>query len=194
MRRLLSFSPCAARTKQFEAHRRKQGADVVCLRQAAFEEQRRSATVIVVQHLRGKNQAVQGAPEKARRRRSLPTSSRFRGATMKCDGYCRAEYKKPRGQIDNSCSLVHQSSAVFYVRERRMRSFPSRRYTRRAVRHPKSGCASRKLVGQSLSALCASSLKNVSAVGSSHSLSEAMLLLSLTLFRLIRSEHFGAPP
>ena len=45
-------------------------------------------------------------------------------------------------------------------------------------------------IGQSLSAFCASSLKNVSAVGSLHSLSEAMLLLSLTLLGLICSEHF----
>ena len=44
-------------------------------------------------------------------------------------------------------------------------------------------------VGQSFSALCASSLEDVSAVSSFHSLSEAMLLFSLTLFRLISSEH-----
>ena len=49
-------------------------------------------------------------------------------------------------------------------------------------------------IGQSLSALSASSLKNVSAVSSSHSLSEAMLLLSLSLLRLVSSEHFSAPP
>ena len=48
-----------------------------------------------------------------------------------------------------------------------------------------------ELVGQSLSALCTSSLQNVSAVGSSHSLSETMLLLSLTLFGLVSSEHNG---
>ena len=47
-----------------------------------------------------------------------------------------------------------------------------------------------KLIGQSLSALCASSLKNVSAVCSSHSLSEAVLLFSLTLFGLVSSEHY----
>ena len=46
------------------------------------------------------------------------------------------------------------------------------------------------LVGQSFSALCASSLEYVSAVSSSHSLSEAMLLFSLTLLRLVSSEHF----
>ena len=46
-----------------------------------------------------------------------------------------------------------------------------------------------RLVGQSLSALCTSSLQNVSAVGSLHSLSETMLLLSLTLFGLVSSEH-----
>ena len=45
-------------------------------------------------------------------------------------------------------------------------------------------------VGQSLSALCTASLQNGSAVGSLHSLSEAMLLLSLTLLGLVCSEHF----
>ena len=45
-------------------------------------------------------------------------------------------------------------------------------------------------VGQSLSALCTSSLENVSAVSSLHSLTEAMLLFSLTLLRLVGSEHF----
>ena len=48
-----------------------------------------------------------------------------------------------------------------------------------------------KLVGQSLSALCTSSLENVATVRGLHSLSEAMLLLSLTLLRLVSSEHFG---
>ena len=46
-----------------------------------------------------------------------------------------------------------------------------------------------KLVGQSLSALCTSSLEYVSAVSSLHSLSEAMLLFSLTLLRLVSSQH-----
>ena len=47
------------------------------------------------------------------------------------------------------------------------------------------------LVGQSLSALCTSSLQNVSAVSSLQSLSETMLLLSLALFGLVSSEHNG---
>ena len=47
------------------------------------------------------------------------------------------------------------------------------------------------LVSQSLSAFCTSSLENVSTVGSSHSLSEAVLLFSLTLFGLVSSEHIG---
>ena len=47
----------------------------------------------------------------------------------------------------------------------------------------------RKSVCQSLSALCTTSLQNVSAVSSLHSLSETVLLLSLTLFRLISSKH-----
>ena len=50
------------------------------------------------------------------------------------------------------------------------------------------------LVGQFFSALSASSLEDVSAVGSSHSLSEAVLFFSLTLFGLIGSEHDLAPP
>ena len=45
------------------------------------------------------------------------------------------------------------------------------------------------LVGQSFSALGASSLQDVSAVSGSHSLSEAVLLFSLTLFGLISSQH-----
>ena len=45
-------------------------------------------------------------------------------------------------------------------------------------------------IGQSLSAFCASSLKNVSAVSSSHSFSEAVLFFSLSFFRLICSEHY----
>ena len=45
------------------------------------------------------------------------------------------------------------------------------------------------LVRQSLSALCTSSLEDVSSVSGSHSLSEAMLFLSLALFGLIRSKH-----
>ena len=52
-------------------------------------------------------------------------------------------------------------------------------------------CGQGRLVGQSLSAFCTSSLQNVSAVGSLHSLSETMLLLSLTLFGLVSSEHNG---
>ena len=51
-----------------------------------------------------------------------------------------------------------------------------------------------KSVSQSLSALCTTSLENVSAVSGLHSLSETVLLLSLTLFRLISSKHVLAPP
>jgi hypothetical protein len=50
------------------------------------------------------------------------------------------------------------------------------------------------LVGESLSSLCTSSLENVSAVSSLHSLAETMFLFSLALFRLIGSEHLGVPP
>ena len=51
-----------------------------------------------------------------------------------------------------------------------------------------------RLVGQSLSALSAATLKNVATVSGLHSLSEAMLLLSLTLLRLVGSEHCNLPP
>ncbi len=53
-----------------------------------------------------------------------------------------------------------------------------------------AGFDKRESVCESLSALCTSSLKYVSAVSSLHSLSEAMLLLSLSLFRLVSSEHY----
>ncbi len=48
----------------------------------------------------------------------------------------------------------------------------------------------KRLISQSFSAFCASSLKNVSAVSSSHSLSKAVLFFSLSFFRLICSEHY----
>ena len=47
-----------------------------------------------------------------------------------------------------------------------------------------------KSIGQSFSALCTSSLEYVSSVSGSHSLSETMLLFSLTLFGLIGSKQF----
>ena len=47
-----------------------------------------------------------------------------------------------------------------------------------------------ELVGQSLSALCTSSFQDISAVSGLHSFSEAMFLFSLTLLRLISSQHF----
>ena len=47
-----------------------------------------------------------------------------------------------------------------------------------------------KLIGQSFSAFSTSSLEYVSSIGSSHSFSETMLFLSLTLFGLISSKHF----
>ena len=45
-------------------------------------------------------------------------------------------------------------------------------------------------MSKSLSTFCAASLENVSSVSGLHSLSEAVLLLSLTLFGLISSKHF----
>ena len=51
-----------------------------------------------------------------------------------------------------------------------------------------------ELVGESLSSLCTSSLENVSSVSGLHSLAETVLYLSLTLLRLISSNHCGIPP
>jgi hypothetical protein len=48
----------------------------------------------------------------------------------------------------------------------------------------------KRLISQSFSAFSASSLKNVSAVSSSHSLSETVLFFSLSFLRLICSEHY----
>ena len=53
-----------------------------------------------------------------------------------------------------------------------------------------SSAFAEKSIGQSFSAFSASSLEYVSAVSGSHSLSEAMLFLSLTLFGLVSSKHF----
>ena len=49
-------------------------------------------------------------------------------------------------------------------------------------------------IGQLCSALSTSSLQDLSAVGSSHSLSEAVFDLSLALLRLVCSLHAVAPP
>ena len=57
-----------------------------------------------------------------------------------------------------------------------------------------SGAEVGSSIGESCSALSAASLENLSAVGSSHSLSEAVFFFSLTLFRLVSSEHLVAPP
>ena len=51
-----------------------------------------------------------------------------------------------------------------------------------------------KLIGESCSALCASSLENFSAVSGSHSLSEAVFLFSVSFLRLICSKHGITPP
>ena len=45
-------------------------------------------------------------------------------------------------------------------------------------------------MSKSLSTFCAASLENVSSVSGLHSLSEAVLFLSLTLFGLVSSKHF----
>jgi hypothetical protein len=59
-----------------------------------------------------------------------------------------------------------------------------RKYTPRRIPH---GYFS--LVGQSFSALGASSLQDVSAVSGSHSLSETVFLGTLSLLGLVRSQH-----
>ncbi len=51
-----------------------------------------------------------------------------------------------------------------------------------------------KSIAQSLSALCSASGEHLTTVGSGHSLAEAVLNLSLTLFRLICSYHLRFPP
>ena len=51
----------------------------------------------------------------------------------------------------------------------------------------------RELVGQSLSALSATSLENLSACGRCHSLTETVYFAFLSLFRLIRSFHNISP-
>ena len=58
-----------------------------------------------------------------------------------------------------------------------------------AVRDDRSAATDLQLVGELSSSLGASSLKNFSAVSSSHSLSEAMFLFSLSLLGLVCSLH-----
>ena len=58
-----------------------------------------------------------------------------------------------------------------------------------SIREQPIGVFQKKLIRKSLSAFGASSLEYVSAVGCSHSLSETVFLLSLSLFGLISSEH-----
>ena len=58
-----------------------------------------------------------------------------------------------------------------------------------SVREQPIGVFQKKLIRKSLSAFGASSLEYVSAVGCSHSLSETVFFLSLSLLRLIGSEH-----
>ena len=52
----------------------------------------------------------------------------------------------------------------------------------------------KKLVCESFSSFCASSLQDLSSVGSFHALTEAVLLFSLTLLGLVCSKHSRAPP
>lgn len=51
----------------------------------------------------------------------------------------------------------------------------------------------KRLVGQSLSTLCSTSLQHLSACGRSHSLAEAVYFTSLSLFGLIGSLHDLSP-
>ena len=52
----------------------------------------------------------------------------------------------------------------------------------------------RESIGESLSSLSASSLENVSAISSLHSLAKTVLNFSLALLGLISSEHLRLPP
>ena len=54
--------------------------------------------------------------------------------------------------------------------------------------------ADRGSIGESLSALSASSLEHLSSVCGFHSLAETVLYLSLALLRLVSSEHLVTPP
>ena len=51
-----------------------------------------------------------------------------------------------------------------------------------------------KLIGESCSAFCTSSLQNFATVGGTHSFSEAVFFLSLKLLGLVCSKHLFAPP
>ncbi len=51
-------------------------------------------------------------------------------------------------------------------------------------------CIQLNSVCESLSALCASSLEDLSSISGLHTLAEAVLLFSLALFRLVCSEHY----
>jgi hypothetical protein len=55
-------------------------------------------------------------------------------------------------------------------------------------------CLYRKLIGESCSAFCTSSLQNFATVGGTHSFSEAVFFLSLKLLGLVCSKHLFAPP
>jgi hypothetical protein len=50
-------------------------------------------------------------------------------------------------------------------------------------------CLYRKLIGESCSAFCTSSLQNFATVGGTHSFSEAVFFLSLKLLGLVCSKH-----
>ena len=63
-----------------------------------------------------------------------------------------------------------------------------------ALRASDAPTTGKRSISQSFSALCASSFQDISAVSGLHSLSEAVFLFSLTLFRLISSKHSSAPP
>ena len=58
----------------------------------------------------------------------------------------------------------------------------------------KSFFVRKRLIGESFSSFCASSLQDLSSVSSLHALAEAVLLLSLTLFGLVCSKHIHFPP
>ena len=76
--------------------------------------------------------------------------------------------------------MKRKGMLVFYIAEKRL--FSIRLFYER-----------KRLVGQSLSTLCSTSLQYLSACGRSHSLAEAVYFTSLSLFGLIGSLHDLSP-
>ena len=145
-----------------------------------------------------KEQARQGLTTSQGRRRTKCTSRSWDEETRRI-AHSLSEEKSKRGKAHRSRRTMAYLAYVEFVCEEQRSIAPLFSFEKNdrwhQVHHRSSFYVSKRdrfrLVGQSLSAFCTSSLENVSAVGSSHSLSETVLLLSLTLFGLISSEHSG---